>query len=184
MELPLFKTRALPFCLTQTQGSAVPVDLTPVGHKLRCSLPKEQQHPSQTRRAKEKSLLSAMTGSFKPLAAHLFINSPRITVLPRISEQIQPPPLAVSICSTPLNIFLCYGQDPMLFLSSFGAVSPWLPSPLLPSPAAPSLLLPSPSPARSPAGHRRQPNSSASFSSAPEAQTFVVKPPEKMIESS
>lgn len=48
-----------------------------MGHQLRCSLPKEQQHPSRTHRAKEKCPLSAKTGSFKPLVVHTFINSPR-----------------------------------------------------------------------------------------------------------
>lgn len=56
---------------------------------------------------------------------------------PQVSKQIQPLPLAVSISSTPLYIFLCYSQDRMLFPSSSGAAFPWLPSPPLPSHAAP-----------------------------------------------
>lgn len=77
---------------------------------LSLSPPQEQQHPSQTLRAKRNSPFLQEQSPLSPLQYIHSLIHPE-PVKPRISEQIQPPPLAVSVSSTPLHVFLCHRQD-------------------------------------------------------------------------
>lgn len=123
---------------------------------LSLSLPQEQQHPSQTLRAKRNSPFLQEQSPLSPLqyipslihpepqSSHAFLSKYNL-----LRWQSVFPALPYTFSSA---------TDRIVVSQLFGAVFLWLPSLPLPSPAAPTPLLPSPSPAKSPTGDKHQPN--------------------------